>query len=235
MKPLHLFTLAAGLLLTSCAGEKRLHSNAYLEKIQKRYHQNDLSQVQVYVNQESAEDQTADYIPTVMNNMFQAGLFWDKSYPVRPDNDKYLLPVPWKKEDLKVRPFLEKYGSDQYSFYYRQECAQRMLSRTDLLKDKSKEALNILAFYTNIMLEEHTYSPGLMLCSLEKLRKIWPKEKVGLAIAQIVREHPKYEKLNEKFLSDFSKIENRMGNNMSAIYTEIMKQNDQYVRRLQKI
>jgi hypothetical protein len=83
--------------------------------------------------------------------------------------------------------------------------------------------------------EEHTYSPGLMLYSLKKLRKIWPKEKVGLAIAQVVREHPKYEKLNEKLLSDFSRIENKRGGNMAAVYTEIMKQNDQYVKRLQKI
>lgn len=231
----YVIVLAAALLLMNCAGGKTPKVASGLEKFQKGYKTKDPSLMQVYMNQAGMDTQDGDYILAVTNTMFREGLFWDKSYPVKKDNDKYLTAIPWNKEDEKVRAFLEKYDDDQYFSYYRQECAQRMLSSTDLLKDKSKDALNALAFYTNIMLEEHTYSPGLMLYSLEKLKKVWPREKIRLAAALVAREHPKYQELNKKLLSDFSKMGSKSGADLVLVYTEIMKQNDLYVKRLQKI
>ncbi|WAC11399.1 hypothetical protein [Dyadobacter pollutisoli] len=231
----YVIVLGAALLLMNCAGGKTANVASVLEKFQKGYKTRDPSLMQVCMNQSGMDTLDGDYILVVTNTMFKEGLFWDKSYPVRKDNDKYLMAIPWKKEDGKVHAFLEKYDDDQYFSYYRQECAQRMLSSTDLLKDKSKEGLNALAFYTNIMLEEHTYCPGLMLCSLEKLKKVWPREKIRLAATLVVREHPKYRELNKKLVSDFSKMGNKSGADMVLVYTEIMRQNDLYVKRLQKI
>lgn len=104
---------------------------------------------------------------------------------------KTAAPISWIEEDVKVKRFLEEHNSDPFAFYFRQRCALEMLCATTLLKDSSKEALSVIAYYTEMLAQENNPSAAVYVAALEKLENYWSKKKkqeiisVGVKQSQI--------------------------------------------------
>ncbi|OJV17192.1 MAG: hypothetical protein BGO21_07365 [Dyadobacter sp. 50-39] len=156
----------------------------------------------------------------------------DKSAAAKPGFE-----LDWKSEDKKVQNFLSQIENDRYSFLYRQECAQGMLAKTNLLSDNSDGAKTKIAEYVNILADEGSYSPGIVLYSVEKLNGFPDENFVRTIIASQINNMKKYEEIYDKAIAESKTVKDGpiSAEVIAANLIESKRQNLLYIQRLKDI
>lgn len=149
------------------------------EYLQKAAEENDLTKFPKVVSTEMNFSESDRY--SVAREMVEEfGLF---SFSPVKDGVERQPKLSWRKEEAKVSVFLEKKMNNKMYPYVRQLCALEMFSKTDLLMDRSRKALPVIAKYTDILAEEKNGSPAHFYYALSRLKKYWPKEKLSAVAA----------------------------------------------------
>lgn len=241
MKNLILLTTALGLLLASCASEKSQVEPPVtyrsLQNLKEGFKNENLLMVPFVMDFHGvlATDQLADAIYGTMN---QRKIFIPAKESFARDSGLSIYPLNWVTENEKVSSFLSDHANDVNITFYKQTCAVGMFQKTNLLKDNSsKAAKEAIAKYTEMLVQEGTYSPGLFYYSLSHLKTYWSKDKIKMTRSKALSNHDKFSDQYDRTLNDFEKIETKsdFDKEMAECVKEIKKQNLIYIKNLNSL
>lgn len=229
---------ALSLLISSCGSPEDQSTvidkpNATQQSLRVGYESKDLSLVPFDYNLKKDLYQAKHQ--QMQSKMVGYGLFVFAKTKSEREKEGISEEFAWREQDAKVRTFLKAHEQDEYAFFYRQECAKNMLVFTDILRDDSNEALNSLAYYTEILLDEEFFSPGLMYFSLEKLKAVWGEEKTSNAVKVALNKQEEFLTKNQAMVSEYKGKTDEVAQMLLANAEEARRQNDLYVQKLREI
>lgn len=179
-----------------------------------------------------------DFVTTMYTNFYKYKLFISEDNMLSNGGTKSLPALmDWKNEDLKVQNFLNTVKNDDSFFIYNQECALGMLTKTNLIEDRSSESFNVLEKYLNVLFENGTYSPGLFYFSLKKLKTNLTNEKIKLFVSETTKNHPKFSQFYDTLIYQLKipKEITPFGMDMILCQQEIKRQNEFYLTKLKSL
>lgn len=89
----------------------------------------------------------------------------------------------WQEAHASMKDFI-KSDTETPSYLREQMASVRMLDRIFETSDRSPEALDAIAYYTEFLVEHRTPEGGLLVQALRALEKTWSPEKVAEAAAR---------------------------------------------------
>jgi hypothetical protein len=234
------YLIIGALILTSCAGEKnelRTGSNLSTSELYERgYERNDPLSIP-YLLEFHGVPATNDLSDQIFGTIGKALLFADTSFSNK-NSQESLYPLKWEVEHEKVQKLLSENKDSQISTFLRQECAVGMLMKTDLLsKSEYNDAKMVLSIYTEILVNEGTYSPGLIYHALESLNGHWDNRKISESANRALSRKEKFEKQYDSAISELDAVENKttFEKDMLVAFRGFKQRNQYYTRKLQKI